>query len=470
MFVCLLNHVLCENDKKDSNIHHDNSIMYGVFWEVKPYIFKNKNGTIDGIFPMIFSQASRYCSMKKSKPNSTVMNFSYEMPSRRVYLNEFLSSKRRVNIPQDKDIWFPAMYRDLDPAMRAVEQKKDYKLFHVTTASEMAVIFPRSHISLVNKVVRGIVNCEQIFFITFLLAVFFGVLMWLFERLSHPSFPNSWLRGLGMGLWWSFTIGYGDIVPNSVPGRLTAVVWVAIAIMVASVMTASITESVTGTSDLNIRGKKVAVLENSFELDHIINDFYSEAVLASSYGDVIEKVRSGEAAAGAMNAEIAAWYVDDIQDDNKKNPLRIANKLPVNLYINILIPGNISSEAKQLFRCMHSHADEVYQRSIKSFKRYCPSETLYLDSISFIVQNNLFVQIIMIVIPVLTVIGAIMSCLSAKNEGKKESTKVICSGQSTVSEAPHPSGNQEYALAYFSHKKECSEQETMELIGFHPKS
>jgi voltage-gated potassium channel len=47
-----------------------------------------------------------------------------------------------------------------------------------------------------------------------------ALIMWLIDE---PNFPN-----FGISLWWAVqtltTVGYGDIVPTSVPGRLVAAV------------------------------------------------------------------------------------------------------------------------------------------------------------------------------------------------------------------------------------------------------
>jgi len=59
------------------------------------------------------------------------------------------------------------------------------------------------------------------------------------------------------------TVGYGDVVPSSPLGRTIALFWLFIGMMIGCVMTATMTDIVSGVSDLTVRGKVVAVLEDS---------------------------------------------------------------------------------------------------------------------------------------------------------------------------------------------------------------
>jgi voltage-gated potassium channel Kch len=66
-----------------------------------------------------------------------------------------------------------------------------------------------------------------------------GVIVWIFDR---TDFPN-----VGIGLWWSLqtvtTVGYGDVVPTTIVGRVVGAVVMLEAIAFVSVLTAAITSS-----------------------------------------------------------------------------------------------------------------------------------------------------------------------------------------------------------------------------------
>ncbi|HEX7382314.1 MAG TPA: transporter substrate-binding domain-containing protein, partial [Nevskiaceae bacterium] len=77
-----------------------------------------------------------------------------------------------------------------------------------------------------------------------------ATLMWAFERRGNPAqFNRGPARGIGSGLWWAgvtaATVGYGDKIPRSLPGRLVALAWMFIALVAVSAFTATITTALT---------------------------------------------------------------------------------------------------------------------------------------------------------------------------------------------------------------------------------
>jgi voltage-gated potassium channel Kch len=66
-----------------------------------------------------------------------------------------------------------------------------------------------------------------------------GALMWL---LDHSEYPN-----VGRGLWWAIqtvtTVGYGDVTPQNVSGRIIAAVVMLWGIAFVSILVAAITST-----------------------------------------------------------------------------------------------------------------------------------------------------------------------------------------------------------------------------------
>ncbi len=85
--------------------------------------------------------------------------------------------------------------------------------------------------------------------ILFLVILIFGILVWFFERKNNKEQFDRSIKGIWSGIWWSAvtmtTVGYGDKSPQSLGGRIVALVWMFTAIITISSFTASITSSLT---------------------------------------------------------------------------------------------------------------------------------------------------------------------------------------------------------------------------------
>lgn len=75
-------------------------------------------------------------------------------------------------------------------------------------------------------------------------------LIWWFEHKRNPQqFGSSLSEGISSGFWWSVvtmtTVGYGDKSPITSGGRIVAIIWMFIAIVIISSFTATITSTLT---------------------------------------------------------------------------------------------------------------------------------------------------------------------------------------------------------------------------------
>jgi polar amino acid transport system substrate-binding protein len=81
---------------------------------------------------------------------------------------------------------------------------------------------------------------------------FMALLVWLCERRANPSqFGGSGrvLGGLGSALWWSAStmtsVGSGDILPRTPKGRVIAVIWMLVSVVLISTFTAAMASILT---------------------------------------------------------------------------------------------------------------------------------------------------------------------------------------------------------------------------------
>lgn len=93
----------------------------------------------------------------------------------------------------------------------------------------------------------------------------FGFFVWIFERKKNEEEFGGGKKGIMQGFWWSAvtmtTVGYGDKSPKTTGGRVVGLVWMFLAIILISSLTAGIASALTVhniSSDIN----SVADLEN----------------------------------------------------------------------------------------------------------------------------------------------------------------------------------------------------------------
>ena len=402
------------NDTTSNSSRQSNDTQYlmdVVYWEQKPFLFFNKKGEIDGIIPQMFAQANEFCLPKDG--NVRINDYKRQMKNRKEFFDLVRSdvpygTADLEGIRKQNAFWIPVVAY-ADRKIDNFKKARNLRAFQLMKSDKIAVIVRRDMISLPNKIIRGIFSCQQIFFLAMLTAVLFGLVVWIIERNKNDDFPKSFVRGIGTGLYWSIvsmtTVGYGDITPKNPFGRFIASIWLFLGVMVGCIVVATMTDVVTGVDDLNVLNKRVSVLEHSYEEKTVEKDYRAQIVPVKSYEEVLEFVRQGKVFAGMMNADIAAWYQDEINDDSASVPLRIVQKLPANLYVNCYVPTDLAREMKDIFKCMYFSKDEVYTYSIEAFQQYCHTDTLYIGSMSDLIFHNIYIQILLGAVGGLMLVG-----------------------------------------------------------------
>jgi polar amino acid transport system substrate-binding protein len=129
---------------------------------------------------------------------------------------------------------------------------------HAYFRSSLAAAVPASRLPWTMRYLAAIFDFGiwwTIFRIVFGLLVFMAfvaLLVWLCERRANPSqFGGGGhaARGFGSALWWSITtmtfVGSGDISPRTLKGRVIAVIWMLVSLVLVSTFTATMASILT---------------------------------------------------------------------------------------------------------------------------------------------------------------------------------------------------------------------------------
>lgn len=205
-------------------------------------------------------------------------------------------------------------------ATAARERRMDFA--HPVTSSGLGIAVRNEQSSGWLAVAQALVSPAFLKVIGALALLLFavGLLAWLLERRHNPEqFGGSRGQGLFAGFWWALvtltTVGYGDVAPRTVGGRLLGMVWMLAALLLVSFFTASITSALTvGQLSNRIQGAddlgrvRVASLHDSTSgqwLDRRHIDYAS----AGSLDDALARLAAGRADAVVYDAPLLRWKI-----------------------------------------------------------------------------------------------------------------------------------------------------------------
>ncbi len=157
-----------------------------------------------------------------------------------------------------------------------------------------------------------------------------GAALWLLERRRNAMFSGSTAQGLGSGFWWAGVttvgVGYGDKVPITFWGRLMALLWMFISLILVTSLTAFVAARLALAELGEIRG--VASLRNAVSAGvegSAATDFLRRQKMPHRlYGSVPEAL----AALSAGDVEAVVYGAEVLRYDADRDPGRRIEVLP----------------------------------------------------------------------------------------------------------------------------------------------
>lgn len=153
-----------------------------------------------------------------------------------------------------------------------------------------------------------------------------GALIWFVERHNNAEmFPKSPVKGIANGVWMALvtmtTVGYGDRVPVTLAGRIVTGVWMVIAMLSVSSLTAGIATTLTlaqlqrGQIESldDLRGHRVAVLNNTVG-EELALASGARVRNVSSVAAALDLVKQGKVDAVLHDRPILQFYIGRHED------------------------------------------------------------------------------------------------------------------------------------------------------------
>lgn len=192
-----------------------------------------------------------------------------------------------------------------------------------------------------------------------------GTLLWMAERrVNHLQFSDNPARGIPTGIWLALvtmsTVGYGDRVPVTLPGRIVAGIWMLISMLFVSSLVAGIASSITvsqiGTTPLEkpsqLADLRIATVRGTF-YESLVHRYTSRVVVRDQLDAAIAAVLEGEADCVVFDMPSLSYFLvqypqlplhlSDVPFEGQNLGWAMRPKLPLQEKINVQLLSEIES-------------------------------------------------------------------------------------------------------------------------------
>jgi len=188
------------------------------------------------------------------------------------------------------------------------DRENNFDFSHSYYSTGLSIAVPKLSDNGWNNVIKGIFSFRMLQLVSILFGILtlVGTIIWLMERNKNSeNFSTNPIKGIASGIWLAAvtmtTVGYGDIAPKSLPGKIVTLIWMFTSLLLVSIIIAGVASTlasskleplVSDTDDL--ARAHVASIENStsakYLLDKRIKPDYFPTILkaldAMNKGDI----------------------------------------------------------------------------------------------------------------------------------------------------------------------------------------
>ena len=176
--------------------------------------------------------------------------------------------------------------RDLDVGIAAItitaqrEYKFDFSHSYYTTG--LSIVVPKENDKAWMSVLMGIFSPRMFMLMSFLglILLVIGTVTWLVEKKKNPeNFNPNPIKGIASGMWWAAvtmtTVGYGDMTPKTLGGRLIALFWMFASLLLVSSIIAGVASTLTVAKMDHLISKPEDLARGKIaSIEHSISDKY----------------------------------------------------------------------------------------------------------------------------------------------------------------------------------------------------
>lgn len=394
-----------------------------IYSEVKPFVYKNEQGKIDGIIPRQYENAIKVCKTLSGETfhlrylREESYNVFYEkLFQKNITVEEIFTETNKsddnstqLKLADHVPFYYP-YFKGFNKDSEKLQESGKFLDIQLLQSNHIAIIMHRRHISLIRKAVNGIASSSSIVFLVLLFVIVFTIILTLLEN-CHNFLMGIQLPVLLTNAWFTIvtctTVGYGDRFPSTKIGKLISFFWIGISLIMVCIFTAAVSGSIFGDIETQFKGKRISVLNNSYEAEIIAENYpKSEIVLKKSYKNVTESIISGDVTAGFLNADYAAWIQDALRDKN----VHIVQLIEYKISINGVTKYHKDNE--HLYNCMRKYKKIVLDLPIMYFRKKCEPEKIYYDSVAALYKENWYVPTLTAVVFVFIAAGIMHEILA----------------------------------------------------------